>query len=356
MIFRTKLILFYLTVSINIFTQNLEWKAGLNYFFDNTEYEKSTLTQDQTMNGVHLSPELGMSWDTAHAIFGGIDALKISGTNSFVDKIDLIAYYQYSSPYIHFQAGAFPRANLLSNYSDFFYQDSVLNFRPIMQGFFVRAGNNKAFYSLWLDWINHQTTTEREAFYVGASAHKSFGYLFADFESYIFHYANVNPSNPLYHVCDNGLAHLSFGTSYANKQGLDTLLFAVGVLAGFERDRGLGDAGNIPLGAVVRLNVEYRGLGLKNTLYLGNPRLVMYNKYGGNLYWSNPFLRSGSYLQTKLYLTVHKSQWLQSKVGVNLHFSEKKLFYEQTFSVVVSLNSLTKSKGESISVFKYIQN
>ncbi|MEI7504948.1 MAG: hypothetical protein WCJ61_16860, partial [Paludibacter sp.] len=203
MTIRTKTIFIFLFVNFGVFSQEIQWKTGLNYFFDNTEFVRSTLTKDQTMNGVHLAPELGIAYDSVHSVFGGINALKISGSKSFVDKIDFTAYYQYQAQNVKFQAGAFPRAELLSNYSDFFFQDSVRNFRPIMQGFYLKVGNNNSFYNLWLDWVSHQTAVDRETFYIGASAHKSFGLLFADFQSYMFHYANVNPTNPTYHVCDN---------------------------------------------------------------------------------------------------------------------------------------------------------
>jgi len=351
MTIRTKTIFILLIINFSVFAQELQWKAGLNYFFDNTEYVRSTLTKDQTMNGVHFSPELGMSWDSVHAIFGGVNALKISGSKGFVDKIDFTAYYQYDSQNVKFQAGAFPRADLLSNYSDFFFQDSVINFRPVMQGFYLNIGNKNAFYNLWLDWVSHQTAVDREAFYIGASAHKSFGLLFADFQSYMFHYANVHPTNPAYHVCDNALAHLSVGASYNNHQGIDTLLFAVGVLGGFERDRGMGDDAFLPVAAVLRLNFQYRGFGTNNTLYIGDPRMIMYDKYGGNFYWGNPFLRSKSYLQSKFYVNVFNNDWINGKVGMNLHFSEKQIFYEQTFSLNVSLNSLTKPLIKNTSVF-----
>lgn len=348
---RIKLMFVFFVLQYCTYAQELQWKAGVHYFFDNTEYERSSLTQDQTMNGVHFSPEIGMSWDASHAIFGGVNALKISGSKVFLDKIDFTAYYQYQCDNVNFKAGAFHRADLLSNYSDFFFQDSVINFRPIMQGVFWQVGSPKAYVNLWLDWVSHQTAVDRETFYVGASAHKSFQNLFADFQSYIYHYANLNPTNPALHVCDNALAHISLGYSYSNKQGLDTLLFAVGALAGFERDRGMGDEGYVPIGAVLRANVEYRGVGLKNTLYVGDPRMIMYEKYGGSFYWSNPFLRSKSYLQSKLYLKVLKNQWIDGKLGVNFHFTEQKVLFEQTFSAIVSLNSLSKSKEKSSSVF-----
>ncbi|HEY5589907.1 MAG TPA: hypothetical protein VIK55_02710 [Paludibacter sp.] len=345
---RFSVISLFLIVQFSLFAQELQWKAGLNYFFDNTEFAKSNLTKDQTMTGVHFSPELGIKWDSVHAIFVGSDLLKTSGSQNIIDKIDLIAYYQYHSPKVLFRAGAFQRNELLSNYSDLFFQDSINYYDPIMHGIFWKFGQSKAYFNLWLDWNGHQTDINRETFYIGASAHKRFGYLFADFQSYMYHFSNTRPSNPTYHVCDNVLAHLSLGVDYSNKFGLDTLLFAVGILGGYERERGIPDIINTPLGAVIRFNVEYRGIGLNNTLYVGDPRMVLYNKYGGNLYWSNPFLRSNSYFESKLYLNVIHTREVQGKLSSNFHFSENKLMFEQVFTLSVSLNNFSKLNKKSI--------
>ncbi|MFA5045845.1 MAG: hypothetical protein WC542_07940 [Paludibacter sp.] len=347
---RNKFIILFLGLQLGSFAQELQWNAGLNYFFDNTEFARSSLTKDQTMTGVHFSPEIGLKWNSAHSVFVGSDLLKISGSQNVIDKVDLFAYYQYNTPKVLFRAGAFPRTEILSNYSDFFFQDSINYFRPIMQGVFWQVGQNNAYFNLWLDWNGHQTVVNRETFYVGASGHKRFGFFFTDFQSYMYHYANVRPSNPTYHVCDNALAHLSLGVDYSNKEGLDTLLFAVGVLAGYERERGLPDNTNAPLGAVLRLNVEYRLFGLNNTVYMGDPRMVMYNKYGGDLYWSNPFLRSGSYVESKLYLKVIHTKEVQARLASNFHFSEGKLMFEQVFTLRASLNNFSKPK--KIQLFK----
>jgi len=341
MSFRIPLLSLFLILQFGLFAQELQWKAGLNYFFDNTEFMKSSLTRDQTMNGVHFSPELGLKWDSVHSVFAGTDVLKISGSQQYIDKVNLIAYYQFKTPDVLLKAGAFPRNELLSNYSDLFFQDSIGYFHPLMEGIFWQVGRQQAYFNLWLDWNGHQTDVNRETFYVGASAHRSFGHLFADFQSYMFHYANTRPTNPAYSLCDNALAHLSLGVDYSNKQGLDTLLFAVGVLGGYERERNT-ETIKTPVGAVLRMLVEYRGVGLNNMLYLGDPRMVFYNKYGGNLYWNNPFLRSDSYFESKLYLNVIHTRDIQAKISSNFHFSEGLVMFEQAFTLRVSLNSSSR--------------
>lgn len=332
----------FLFAHFSLLAQDFQWKAGLNYFFDNTEYAKSTLTKDQTTTGVHFSPEIGMAWDSVHRIYVGTDLLKTSGSQNILDAIHPIAYYQYKTSKTSFYACAFPRSEILSNYSDLFFQDSVSYYRPTLQGLFWQHGNQNSFFNLWLDWTGHQTALNRETFFIGASAHKKLGHYFTDFQSYMFHYANTNPRNADFHVCDNVLAHLSFGIDYSNQSGLDTLLFAVGILGGIERERG-PDQTYSPVGLVLRGNAEYSGFGTQNTLYIGSPRQLFYERYGNEFYWNNPFLRSGFYLQSKWYLEVIRSRFVNGRLSMNLHFSERKVMYEQVFTIKASLNSLEKN-------------
>ncbi len=341
---RKLLIPVFCTLFVNswLFAQNVEWKAGINYFFDNTEYAKSTLTNDQTMAGVHFSPEVGLGWGEQHHIFVGADVLKISGSANVIDIAQPIAYYHFEKKNSSFYAGGFPRSELLSNYSDLFFQDSINNYRPTLQGIFWQAGSRTSYFNLWLDWTGHETPEIRESFFVGASAHKSLNLFFVDFQSYMFHYANTQPRNPLYSVNDNLLAHISVGANYSNETGIDTLLFAVGVLGGYERDRKVENGTHFPVGAVVRLNADYKGFGTQNTLYAGDPRDIYYYKYNHEMYWNNPFLRAGFYLQSKWYLNVIRSKYVDGKLGLNLHFSEGKMMYEQTFTLKAKIDNLYK--------------
>jgi hypothetical protein len=343
----TSIFLFQLSLSAQAF----QWKAGLNYFFDNTEYAKSTLTKDQTMAGVHFSPEIGVKWDSVHFIFVGTDLLKISGSQNIIDIAQPIAYYRFQNSKASFYAGAFPRSELLSNYSDLFFQDSVNYYRPTLQGFFWQAGQKNSHFNLWLDWTGHENATTRETFFIGASAYKKSGLFFADFQSYLFHFANTHPRTPSFSVCDNLLAQLSVGANYSNQSGLDTLLFSVGLLGGYERDRGVANGIHTPIGAVVRLNTEYYGFGIQNTLYAGHPRNIFYSSYNNGMYWNNPFLRSGFYLQSKWYLNVIRSQFVNGKLSMNLHFSEGKMMFEQTFTIKALLDSSEKSKIKSRPTF-----
>jgi hypothetical protein len=325
--------------SVSAFALKPEWRIGFNYFFDNTEFAKSTYTKDQTMSGTHISPELGYSIDSTQSVFGGIDLLKISGSQHVVDIFQPIAYYRYKTPKMCFYAGAFPRHELLSNYSSLFFQDSVVNFRPNLNGVFWKLGSKNAFLTLWMDWTGYQTLTQRESFFVGSSGAYNFGGFFVDFQSYMFHLANTLTTQ--YQVSDNILGHLSLGFNHSNKMGLDTLLVGIGVLGGVENDRSLHlEQARTPIGAVFRFNFEYKGIGTENYLYLGDQRNVYYHKFSTNLYWNNPFLQGSFYANNQLYVNIVKSDDVKIRLVSRQHFSEGKVMTEQYFTTLLNLESI----------------
>lgn len=143
---RFVLLLLTLCSVVSIQAQDYMWKLGLDYFFDNREYEKSSYIEPQTLNGIWFSPSGGVTWDSSHTIVAGVDLLKIPGMKKAIDKVDLTLFYQYDSPNTIFRAGSFPRRDALSNYSDFFFNDSVKYFIPLMQGLFWQIGKGDNFF------------------------------------------------------------------------------------------------------------------------------------------------------------------------------------------------------------------
>lgn len=320
--------------------QELQWNLNMNYFFDNTEFAPSGLSTDQTMAGVHFAPEIGMKWDGNHSLYGGVDLMKKSASKSVLDKAKLIAYYQFKNENTLFKAGAFPRADLLSDYSTAFFQDSINYYRPVMEGLYLKKGTEKEFFKLWMDWTGLQTNTDRETFYLGASAYKQIrGPFFADFQSYMFHFAGMNPINPDITVCDNLLAQLSVGVKYSNIWVFNNLMASAGVLSGFERDRYDINNYGTPIGAIIRLNADYKGFGTENNLYFGQPRMVLYRRYGNELYWGNPFYREGRYIESKLYWNVIETQTVHGQLAAKFHYTEGRVLFEQLFTLRAAIGS-----------------
>ena len=342
------LFLFFLVHFISL-AQTAGWEMGFNYFFDNAEFSGSSYVNDQTMKGLHVAPQLTFQWENIHSFFVGTDLLNISGSKKAIEKVELIAYYQLFTPKILLRAGSFPRSDILTNYSDFFFQDSVEYFKPNIEGLFWQINHSSDFFNLWLDWTGHQTATQRESFFVGASGVKHFKNFFADFQSYMFHYANTAPRNIDFHVCDNVLMHLSLGINLLeNRSKLDTLFFAVGLLQGFERERGLDNMTFKPSGIVLRGNIQYNRFGSENSFYIGDKRMRLYNKHGNNLYWNNPFLRGNSHLESEWYWKPIQTSTVEGKLALRLHLSEGKLFTEQLFTLKVLLDHSFKKNSKTI--------
>ncbi len=304
-----------LSIAITCYGQELTWKFGYNYFFDNAEYALSTYSVDQTMHGMNLTPEIGWKLDDKQTVFTGVNLMKIYGEPSFTNGEDFLAYYQYKTPKVKFRAGAFPKEDMLDNYSTFFFKDSVRFFRPIMHGLYLKINNsNNDFFNIWMDWTGYGSKNIRESFFIGASGLKRKGVLFGEMQSYLFHFANTTPSTESFNVSEQFQMHLSAGASYSNDTGLDTL-------------------------------------GTDNISYFGNQRMSFYDRHGDDLYWGSPFLRGKSYVESKWYAQLIKSDRVNANIGLNMHMSEKQLLFQQTITLSVNINKQRDTKQHTSNMF-----
>lgn len=326
--------------------QEYKWKLGFDYFFDNTEYKKSSFTKPQTMQGVWLQPVGGISWDINHTLYGGINLLKMPGTSEVVDKAELVLYYQYETDRVIFRAGSFSSNEALHNYNDFFFSDSVRHFKPLMQGLFWQIGGEMDFFNLWMDWTGYGSPKQRESFFLGSSGKITRGRFFADYQSYLFHYANTLPATSGWGVSEH-LQHMaSVGVLYDLKNSLKGMLSA-GFLIAKERDRKAEICYN-PMGFVARANAELWGIGTENTFYKGNQRMGLFPEYGTELYWGNPFLQGATYLQSKWYVKLMESERVSARINCNFHLSEGNLFLQQTLNLSLSIDNFSKNKKKAV--------
>lgn len=341
------ILIFSLLFPVFLFSQEFRYNTEVLFFFDNTEFAKSNLAIDQTMAGVSLTQELGWKFDKNHYIMGGVNAIKNLGGKNFLDKINFLAYYQLKDKNTLFKAGIFPRYGLLSDYSNFFFQDSIDFYNHTMEGLYLLKGNERHFIKLWLDWTGLQSETDRETFFIGASGYKKFGKLFfADFQSYMFHFATTRPNVDGLTVSDNLLGQLSIGLKHSNNNGLNNFRLSAGVLSGFERDRINMDNYGTPTGGVAQFDIDYKEFGMENLFYYGQERMVLYDRYGNQLYWGNPFLRSEMYYQNKLYWTFLDNKYVKGQVTARTHFSEGNFLFEQMLTLSARINNDQPKKAQ----------
>ena len=95
----------------------------------------------------------------------------------------------------------------------------------------------------------------------------------------MFHYSNTKPATPDEGVSENLQLQATAGLEYEKENGFKGLL-AAGMLLGYERDRRFENELYKPVGFVARGNAEMWGIGTKNTLYVGDPRMRLADAFG----------------------------------------------------------------------------
>ncbi|MCL2597561.1 MAG: hypothetical protein FWD66_07895 [Paludibacter sp.] len=321
------------------------WNVDFSTFLDNQEFAKSDYIKDQTLGGINIAPQAGILWQTGNAVFAGVNLLKEFGTQQVIDKATLIVYYKNkiflkNNCTQSFYAGIFPREQLLSNYSDFLFWQPLTNYMPVIQGLYYKIEKKHNFANVWIDWTGKPSETINESFYAGLSAHKVLKSYFIDFQGYYFHFANTNPKNPDFNLCDNGQALLHAG--YSMPQNRDRLFgceISAGLMAGYENERKVDNQKLMPVGFVAFANFKIANFGMNNSLYAGDKRLHSYQKYDKQLYAANPFLQGNFYLQSEIFWQPFYSRTINGKIGLVTHISQGKVMFEQRFVLSVLLKN-----------------
>ncbi|NDV47937.1 hypothetical protein D0T49_12875 [Paludibacter sp. 221] len=340
------LVILLLGFHLAVCAQEFVWKAGVHSFFDNTEFAHSEVQMPQTMAGVHIAPELGVSWRKQHRILVGLDAMHEFGSNKAIDFIDPIAYYEFDGKPFRFYMGAFPRQIALDRYPRMFFTDSISNYRPTVNGLFWEFYKEKSYINVWLDWTSRQTHERHEAFFMGWSGRYALGVFYAQHFGYMFHFAGVMEPEVPEGLHDNGLILTSLGVDLAAKTGFQKLEINAGWSVGLERDRSFIDKWHTPQGLLSEIKIEYKGLGLFNTYYRGGKQQVFYADHANELYWGDKFYRTKEYNRSDLYINFFKTNVVNVKFMYSLHFTEQTLYHEQALYATFDINNF-KKKGNA---------
>lgn len=341
---RIYIVLLFLTITeISAFPQEFLYRAGLHNFFDNNEFSGSPYNSSQTMAGVHLVPQIGLGWSTRHHIFVGVDALHELGSNKAIGYYNPIAYYEFDSKPFRFYMGAFPRKMALDKYPLFFFQDSILNYRPTMTGLFWEYFSEKGDYiNVWLDWTSRQTLTERETLFMGWSGRYSRDIFYGQHLGYMFHFANKK--NQYSSVRDNGRIWTALGVDLSSKTPFDVLDINAGWAIGLEQYRAAQNGWDCPQGLLSQIKAEYRGVGLFNTFYKGDAQGKYYNELGSQLYWNDSFYRAPCYNRLDSYIYFMRTNVVMLKFVFSLHFIKEGMYTGQQFYATFDLDNLKNKK------------
>lgn len=329
-----------------ISAQQKVWKLGVHSFFDNTEFGHSQFQMPQTMAGVHVAPQIGLSWDTIHQVYVGVDALHEYGSNKVIDYIDPIAYYEYDFAPFRFYMGAFPRKMVLDDYPRIFFTDSINNYRPTINGLCWEFYRGRSRVRAWLDWTSRQTKVRHEAFFMGESARFEFSDFFIQHFGYMFHYAGVLNAPAFDALHDNGMYLTSFGMDLAQRTGWNKMQTSLGWAVGLEDERDGTQKWLKHHALMSETKIEYKGIGLENSYYRGSGQMSFYNDHGMDLYWGDRIYRAKAYDRADLYIHFFHSDVVETKLMYTLHFVENQMYHEQSLYVTFNLGKLEKKRSK----------
>jgi hypothetical protein len=338
---------FFFSASNTLSAQDILLKLSTRSFFDNTEYASSPLQTSQTMAGVHLTPEVGINWNSKHRVFVGADVMREFGTDKTISSYDPIIYYEYKGSPFRFYMGAFPRRSILDKYPRMFFQDSIANYCPVINGFFWEFSNYKhlSYANIWLDWTGRQTREQRESFFMGWSVRYNWKIFYLQHWGYMFHYALLKEAAVDMPLHDNGLLLTSLGIDLTAKSKWDKLEVNIGWSVGLDRNRQI-NIWNKPQGLLSEIKLEYRGLGFFNTYYKGEGQQIYYADHGGALYWGDPVYRAKEYDRLDFNIHFFKTNVVKLRFTYSFHYLEKQLYHEQALYATFDITNLKTGKKE----------
>lgn len=282
------------------------WVYGsFDNIFDDREYTSGWGT-NQVILGERFDAGVGFKVDTLNQIAAGMNYMFEYGSNPFALRPVPDIYYKYSIDHFRAFFGSFPRYKLL-NFPLALITDSVLYYRPNIQGGYMEISGDWGNENAFCDWTGRQTKTVHEAFMSGGSGHLKLGMFYFENYFYMYHYAGVLDSITPVH--DNGGGAAYFGIDLTEKTFLDKCTFDIGGLGSYYRVRPIryDHRGGIQ----ARASFFYKFFGIDASYYKGENLFLT---------WGDTFYRCGNYGRIDTYLKLVKSKHVDTKMDWSFHF------------------------------------
>lgn len=279
------LAILFVLITISGKSQNFEYQVLFEGIADNREYFND-IAYPQTILGVRGAFEVGVKFDN-HRIRGGISQLQEFGSDIDAQKPKLTLYYQFKNEQTEFLFGAFPRRDKI-DFPLAMLNDTLLYFRPNIEGMFGELNWNWGYQNVFIDWISRQTYYNNEIFTVGTS-----GEIFIEnffLENYILLTHNALPiiRKPDDHIEDYLGFALQAGIRTSGDSEFNGYLKA-GILGSSFRQRSVTDGFQNAVSFFAEAYGKYKNFGIKSVLSSGGSHKFAY----GDL-----FYRAKNYLRT----------------------------------------------------------
>ncbi|MBS7564167.1 hypothetical protein KHS38_07095 [Mucilaginibacter sp. Bleaf8] len=248
-------------------------------FLDNREYRAFT-ERSRTYSGARTALDIGLNLDSVNHFVVGVNGIHEFGAKPYFLKVDPIAYYEFESKKWLFDAGMFPRAGKLSNYPRALLNDTLMYYRPNVEGLLTRYQGDFGYETLWLDWVSRQTANDREQFLFGISGKykpNPLGKFYISHYFVMLHDAGPAVAIPGDHIRDDGAGQVRLGLDFSHKTVFDSLSVEAGGMFSLERvRRNEGGGFSKPLGFVASAYAGLRRIAFFDEFYAGQGHYVNY--------------------------------------------------------------------------------
>ena len=327
---------FYLTLLVCIITATVSLAQTIDVdfnglgFLDNREY-KDFVARSRTYSGTRTALDFGLNIDSLNHFIVGVNTMHEFGAIPFFIKVDPIAYYHFQRAHWLFNAGEFPRAGLLDNYPRALLNDTLMYYRPNVEGLLARYQNAHFMEMGWIDWVSRQTTVEREQFLFGFQGRyrpSLSGPFYVSHFAFIMHDAGAEVLLPGDHINDNGGAQVRLGLDFSQKQHLlDSLSFEAGGMVSFQRSRGI-DGFQIPKGFVASAYASYHRFAAFDEFYAGQ---------GSDIIYGDAFFEKKFYDRLDLIYTPFIAAGLKGQFVFSIHRTPGFTSNQEVFRVIYEM-------------------
>ncbi|MDB5006834.1 MAG: hypothetical protein JWQ84_189 [Mucilaginibacter sp.] len=326
----------YFTILISVITTAaaLAQTVDINFnglgFLDNREY-KDFIPRSRTYSGTRTALDFGINIDSLNHFVVGVNAMHEFGAIPFYIKVDPIAYYKFESKTWLFDAGEFPRAGLIDNFPRALLNDTLMYYRPNVQGLLARYHTDHFMQTGFIDWLSRQTQTQREQFIFGEEGKyrpSLSGPFYISHFAFLMHDAGAEVLLPGDHINDNGGAEIKLGLDFTHKQHLlDSLSFEAGGLVSFQRERGINGF-KTPIGFVADAFGSYGRFSVFNELYAGQGSYIGY----GDAFYERKF-----YDRLDLIFNTFAAKGLKGQFVLSIHKTPGYTSNQEAFRVTYDL-------------------
>ena len=327
---------FYLTILIFIisatatFAQTLDVNFNGLAFLDNREY-KDFVARSRTYSGTRTALDFGFNLDSLNHFIAGVNGIHEFGAMPFFLNVDPVFYYRFQSKQWLFDAGEFPRAGLLDNYPRALLNDTLMYYRPNVQGLLARYQTSKFMETGWIDWVSRQTNVDREQFLFGFEGKyrpSLTGPFYITHFFFLMHNAGAAIPIPDDHITDNGGGQIRLGLDLSHKQTLlDSLSIEAGGMVSLERTRGL-DGLQLPKGFVASIYGSHGRFAAFNEFYAGQ---------GSHIDYGDAFYEKKFYDRLDLIFTPFLYNHIKGQFVLSIHRTPGYTSNQEAFRVTYDL-------------------